>query len=204
MLGILLILKKHDNGKINNIATYIGERLESKFVSSNVINLSRRNLSEAEISLLSKGLKFVPTANKIDRAKLKTELKEYGRKRRLMWHFRNNDKSFSYEKFRPKSTISSKRYNNLTKEERNALYNLGDDPTIMIKGADKDTAVVVWDRDDYLKEASKQLEDKDVYEEVQNDDTAIGTTFAPPYAIIYMTDLEERILKYIELRPRIW
>ena len=74
----------------------------------------------------------------------------------------------------------------------------------MIKGADKDTAVVVWGRDDYLKEASKQLKDKDVYEEVQNDDTVIGTTFAPPYAIIYMTDLEERILKYIELRPRIW
>ena len=62
--------------------------------------------------------------------------------------------------------ISSKRFNNLTKEERNALYNLRDDPTIIIKGADKGSAVVVWDRDDYLKEASKQLEDKDVYEEV--------------------------------------
>ena len=34
------------------------------------------NLSEAEISLLSKGLKFVPTANKIDTAKLKMELEE--------------------------------------------------------------------------------------------------------------------------------
>ena len=67
------IEEKHDNGNINNIETYIGERLEGKFVSSNVINLSRRNLSEAEISLLSKGLKFVPTANKIYRAKLKTE-----------------------------------------------------------------------------------------------------------------------------------
>ena len=63
------IEEKHDNGNINNKATYKGERLESKFVSSNAINLSRKNLSEAEISLLSKGLKFVPTANKIDRAK---------------------------------------------------------------------------------------------------------------------------------------
>ena len=61
------------------MSTYKGERLEGKFVSSNVINLSRRNLSQAEICLLSKGLKFVPTANKIDRAKLKTDLKEYGR-----------------------------------------------------------------------------------------------------------------------------
>ena len=98
--------EKHGNGNINNIATYKGERLEGKFVSSNVINFSRRNLSEAEISLLSKGLKFVPTANKIDRAKLKTELEEYGRKLRLMWHFRNDEKPFSYEKFRPKSTFN--------------------------------------------------------------------------------------------------
>ena len=33
---------------------------------------------------MSKGLKFVPTANELDRAKLKTELEEYGRKLRLM------------------------------------------------------------------------------------------------------------------------
>ena len=52
---------------MNNIAKYKGERLEGKFVSSNVINVSRRNISESETSLLSKGLKFVPTANKKDR-----------------------------------------------------------------------------------------------------------------------------------------
>ena len=34
--------------------------------------------------------------------------------------------------------------------------------------------------------------------------TAIGTTFAPPYAIIFMAYLEEKILKDIELQPRIW
>ena len=33
--------------------------------------------------------------------------------------------------------------------------------------------VVVWDREDYLKEAYKQLEDKDVYEEVQNDSSIL-------------------------------
>ena len=118
-----------------------------------------------------------------------------------MWHFRNNQKPFPYEKFKPKSTFnsrnkdaviktylssleerlldietSSKRFNNLTKEERNALYNLRDDPTIIIKGSDKDSAVVVWDREDYLKEASNQLEDKDVYEEVQNDPSTLINT----------------------------
>ena len=50
--------------------------------------------------------------------------------------------------------ISSKGFNKLSKEERNALYNLIDDPTIIIKGADKGSSVFVWDRADYLKEAS--------------------------------------------------
>ena len=86
------------------------------------------------------------------------KLEEYGRNLRLMWHFRNNEKPVPYQKFRPKSTFnlrnkdnvietylgsleerlldidtSSKRFNNLTKEERNTLYNLRDDSTITIK-----------------------------------------------------------------------
>ena len=52
--------------KENNIASQIGVTLEGKFVSKNVINLSRRNLSASKISSLSEGLKFVPTANKIE------------------------------------------------------------------------------------------------------------------------------------------
>ena len=29
--------------------------------------------------------------------------------------------------------------------------------------------MVVWDRDDYIQEAEKQLDDKEIYEEVNND-----------------------------------
>ena len=43
------------------------------------------------------------------------------------------------------------------------------DFTIIIKSAEKGSVVVVWDREDYLKEAYKQLEDREVYEEVSND-----------------------------------
>ena len=75
--------------------------------------------------------------------------------------------------------IFPKRFNNLTKEERNALYNLKDDPTIIIKSANKETAVVVWGREDYLNEAPKQLEDKDVYEGVQNDPSTLINIIMP-------------------------
>ena len=90
----------------DNVATFRGNWIESKFVSENFINFSRRNLSSAEISLLSKGLKFAPTASKIDQAKLKRELEEYGRKLRLMWHFRYDERPLSQETFKPESTFN--------------------------------------------------------------------------------------------------
>ena len=69
--------------------------LEGKFISKNVINLLRRNLSAFEISFLSKGLKFVPTTNEINRAKIKAKLEECRRKLGLMLPFRNDERLFS-------------------------------------------------------------------------------------------------------------
>ena len=48
----------------------------------------------AEISSLSKGLKFVLTGNHMNKAKLKMELEAYGRMLRLKWHFRTDEKEF--------------------------------------------------------------------------------------------------------------
>ena len=41
----------------------------------------------------------------------------------------------------------SKRFNSLTREEREALYSLKDDPSSIMKDADKGSIVVVWDRE---------------------------------------------------------
>ena len=46
---------------------------------------------------------------------------------------------------------------------------------IIIKGADKGSVVVVWDREDYLKEAYRQLDDKEVYE-VPDDPSVLANT----------------------------
>ena len=74
---------------------------------------------------------------------------------------------------------------------------LRDDPTIIIKGADKVSAVVVWEREDYLKEASKQLEDKDVYEEVQNDPSTLINIIVRALEKIRMRgELSNNTLKY--------
>ena len=72
--------------------------------------------------------------------------------------------------------IPKDKYKNLTRDERGALFDFKDDKTIVIKGADKGSAVVVWDRDDYIQEAEKQVGDKEVYEEVSNEPQTLSDT----------------------------
>ena len=46
------------------------------------------------------------------------------------------------------------------------MGSLVDDRNLVIEKADKGSCVVVWDRNDYLMEAEKQLSDKNVYKDV--------------------------------------
>lgn len=46
------------------------------------------------------------------------------------------------------------------KEEREVLYSLKDDPSILMKDADKGSAVLVLDRKDYLMEAFRKLDER--------------------------------------------
>ena len=48
--------------------------------------VSNRKLSKAEVSLLSKCLRFCPTPNSVDKSVLKDELEKFGRALRLKWH----------------------------------------------------------------------------------------------------------------------
>ena len=62
-----------------------------------------------------------------------------------------------------KIEIPKDKYNNFTSKERQALYDLKNDKNIVIKGTDKRSPVVVWDRNEYIKQVEKQLGDGDVY-----------------------------------------
>ena len=66
--------KEHLNEE-GNKTTILNGRLKGNFVGKNVVNLSKRKLSKSEISLLSKGLKLIPTSNTINKAQFKIELK---------------------------------------------------------------------------------------------------------------------------------
>ena len=97
--------------------------------------------------------------------------------------------------------IPQNRYNNLTREEQRALYDLKNDKNIVIKSTKKGSAVVVWDREDYINEAEKQLGDKDIYEEVNNDPEPLMSTIQKAIEKIRKRgDLNADTIKYFMVK----
>ena len=70
----IINLLDNEPSNIDNSSKLVNERFKGNFVSKNVVNLSSRQSSKAEISLLTKGLKFVPTPSYVNRSVLKEEL----------------------------------------------------------------------------------------------------------------------------------
>ena len=111
--------------------------------------------------LLSKGLKFIAIPTSVNKALIKEELECFGRKLRLLWHFRNEESITISNSFKKKSTFNPRRkdaaielylsrleeeivaidtklsYSNLTKEERVAFNSMRDDISTIIKEADE-------------------------------------------------------------------
>ena len=57
-------------------------------------------------------------------------------------------------------------HSNFSKEEWQAVRALANDRSIVIKKADKCSCVVIWDRNDYIAEAEKQLSDENIYKDI--------------------------------------
>ena len=137
--------------------------MKGYFCSDTVFNLSNKVLSQTEISVLEKVLGLVPTPNMINEADLRRDFNEFSRKMRCKWYFRDEpSEEFSeIPAFKPKSTwkppagdqcvelfLSKMEHElfsflpgkpqsyNLTKEEWQALKNLKEDRSIIIKPAD--------------------------------------------------------------------
>ena len=113
---------------------------------------------------------------------------------RLKWYFRNEPTSSFSERpsFTPKSLWkllkgnpslelflsqiekelleackSNLGYSNFSKQEWQCMHLFANDRSIVIKKADKCSCAVVWDREDYIAEASNQLNDEIVYKSVK-------------------------------------
>ena len=69
------------------------------------------------------------------------------------------------------SKPTKNRQNNLTNEQRSGLLELTKNPDIIIKKADKGSAVVVMNTKDYLREGYRQIVDQNFYTRIDKDPT---------------------------------
>ena len=173
------------------------ERVELRKDShSSVINLSGKDLDEDTLGILSRGLSFAPVPPEINKLQMETDLRSFERRLRLAHHFADEDpmEEDPERRFRKKSTWTpyanqdrfldvyiakviheiktaqpQKYKNNLTKQERKALMELKKRKDIIIKEADKGSAVVVMDKDRYINESKRQLGDENVYKQLNED-----------------------------------
>ena len=165
-----------------------------------VTNLSKRDLTSDEISLLSKGLNFVPTT-KQSITRTKAQLKEWERLVRLreFWHNREDadsdninteDNTYKESKWTPPKgrdpcldlyieevareilqRSHRKVKGNLTKGEERALCDLIEDRSIIIRPADKGSGIVVMDADEYERQLHSEMQDGSTYRSTDSDQT---------------------------------
>ncbi len=156
-------LKKHLSEKLSRLRP-----LENGFheeESKWVINLSSKQLTEMEHSILKKGMKFAVAPGRLQKEHILAAVEcgiqnlNEGEKSRIRVQTANILK-FSHL---PKSNIS--------KDERNALCSLRNDKSRIVLSADKGNATVVMDESDYVNKMNILLEDREVYIELKKDPT---------------------------------
>ncbi|XP_070555267.1 uncharacterized protein [Ptychodera flava] len=168
--------------------------------SSTVINLSDVPLTEAEVSLLERGLTFCPTPLKVNKIQLDTDASSFYRRLRLAEFFHDDDDTSQLTNenpFRKKSCFSPqinrdpfletyialvtediKKHkctnyskDNLKPHERQALTNLRKRNDIVIKPADKGSSIVIMNKSHYVSEAEKILNNPKHYKQLRSDPT---------------------------------
>ncbi|XP_053087907.1 uncharacterized protein LOC117596799 isoform X1 [Pangasianodon hypophthalmus] len=158
---------------------------------TNIINLSKTFcLTGPQEDLLSKGLTFIPTPCGTDLGELGRDVHAYNRQLKILDHFQYT-KCKEHLQFTEKSRwepsteqtslpikqlikknrmiinslsdFSNNQADNLTATERRALKELQTNRDIIIKPADKGSAIVIMDKQQYLLEANRQLNNTNHY-----------------------------------------
>lgn len=176
--------------KSKKVATLLEDNIEGR---KYITNLSSKHLSSLEVTVLSKGLKFIPSS-RTDKSKLLDSVSSFERLNRLKYFFRDHA-PLPPHPLRGKSAWIPPRASphieayltrvraqatalpplnsthNLTPKERKVLKSLASDDSIVIKSADKGSGIVVEDRTGYIAAGLDHLSDTSIYEEIDSDPT---------------------------------
>ena len=158
-----------------------------------MVNLSGKPLCPGELQLLSRGLSFCPRPPKLNSTEILDDLERYNRRLRLKEYFATVEAMEDDRRpFRPPSNwmppkgrndalevfISQVRRtveqslearatwrakDNISMDERRALKSLRERTDIVIKPADKESAVVIMSQEGYIAEVNRQLQNTKHY-----------------------------------------
>lgn len=174
-----------------------GDSISESLLTQNVVVLTKKwKLTKPQLDLLHRGLTFVPTLNKNKNhyLQMRLDLQNYHRRIKLADYFKNSpqerkkpfigtsiwspplDKvSWQAKNLIKKDIQTFKHYYDLCSESPNlkpeevaALDQLKKAKHIVIKPADKGSAVVLMDREQYVLEAQRQLNDPTYYKKLEN------------------------------------
>ena len=163
-----------------------------------IINLSPWELTAMQKKVLLRGLKFTPTPG-YNEKEVKSDIAEFSRKLRLKEYFHNRDISddslvrnksnFTPEKGRDPHLDTYIDYinkvpvgkkvgkhikSNLSKAEKQALKSIREKDDIIIKEADKGSAIVIMPKTYYEEKILDMLNDNETYKQInQNQDRYI-------------------------------
>eukprot|EP00455_Lapot_gusevi_P012915 TRINITY_DN1621_c0_g1_i1.p1 TRINITY_DN1621_c0_g1~~TRINITY_DN1621_c0_g1_i1.p1 ORF type:complete len:732 (+),score=48.12 TRINITY_DN1621_c0_g1_i1:349-2544(+) len=188
-----------DNPALSNYVRYgrmTPLRFELTVWNRGVNNLSSITLTTSQLSVLAKGLKFIPTprSSSASSFSILRDFDEFSRKMRIAYQFRNHpDRLFlprltvRNPNWQPRvryhpledylsssrsilasalSMANPSRHHNLSTSEFRALAALRRHPDVVIKPADKGLGLTIVDRSWYVQEAMRQLSDTSTYAEV--------------------------------------
>lgn len=158
---------------------------------TNILNLSKTFfLTGPQGELLSRGLTFIPTPRGTDLGELERDIHAYNRKLKILDRFQYESRTerlqfIDKSRWEPDAEqlslpikqlinrnrrlmhrltdLSGDRPDNLTPVERKALKELQTNKDIVIKPADKGSVIVILDKQQYLLEAHRQLNNTNHY-----------------------------------------
>ena len=177
-----------------NLLNIFNKLNDTNYVNG-IVNLSKHTLTKSEISVLSKGLGFCPTAGVPDIGNIIQNLDAFKRITRINLFFQGSNEDlepgdtqsgvpFEHKSLKPKSTFNpvgpfqletmfysieqdlhrlkfkQPKKKNLTHEEYKSIKSLKNNSDIIIKPADKGSAVVILNKDYYIAEGERQLQDQ--------------------------------------------
>ena len=167
-----MILKSHDSIQQKKFNALLRKQQPKHDPDRAIFNYSKISLSDAEKSLLVKGLRFSLPPKKLNYADYLVNFELFYRSIRNLNVLSNGDLDFVKTKIKDATLSSFRFYNanipqNLSYEELEALEQLSKDNNLVVQKADKGNSVVLVDQDVYVKYMENILKDQSKFEKVK-------------------------------------